>query len=92
MSRYNLAWLIVVPMMMILGVSLSFTAPARQHDKEYKLVRTIVDILAEVVHRVELAREDHRAARRTRARGLGWSSGADGARNGDFQAGILTTA
>src|SRR5688572_23354847 len=48
MSRYNLAWLIVVPLMMILGVSLSFTAPAREHDREYKLVRTVVDVLAEV--------------------------------------------
>jgi carboxyl-terminal processing protease len=48
MSRYNLAWLIAVPMLMILGVSLSFTAPSRQNDKEYQLVRTVVDVLAEV--------------------------------------------
>lgn len=48
MSRYNLAWLIAVPLAMLLGVSLSFTAPSREHDKEYKLVRTVVDVLAEV--------------------------------------------
>jgi carboxyl-terminal processing protease len=48
MSRFNLAWLIVVPLAMLLGVSLSFTAPARQPDKEYRLVRTVVDVLAEV--------------------------------------------
>lgn len=48
MSRFNLAWLIAVPLAMLAGVSLSFTAPSRQPDKEYKLVRTVVDVLAEV--------------------------------------------
>jgi carboxyl-terminal processing protease len=48
MSRFNLAWLIAVPLAMILGVSLSFTAPSRQRDTEYKMVRTVVDVLAEV--------------------------------------------
>src|SRR5687768_836193 len=48
MSRYNLAWLITVPLALIVGVSLSFTAPTRTRDKEYKLVRTMVDVLAEV--------------------------------------------
>ncbi|HJZ94566.1 MAG TPA: S41 family peptidase [Gemmataceae bacterium] len=48
MSRFNLAWLIAVPMALLVGVSLSFTAPSRERDKEYKLVRTLVDVLAEV--------------------------------------------
>jgi carboxyl-terminal processing protease len=48
MSRFNLAWLITVPLAMLLAVSLSFTAPSRDRDKEYKLVRTLVDVLAEV--------------------------------------------
>src|SRR5262245_14649927 len=48
MSRFNLAWLIAVPMALLAGVSLSFTAPSRERDKEYKLVRTVVDVLAEV--------------------------------------------
>jgi carboxyl-terminal processing protease len=48
MSRYNLAWLITIPLAMFVGVSLSFTAPSRERDKEYKLVRTMVDVLAEV--------------------------------------------
>lgn len=48
MSRYNLAWLIAVPMMMLVCVTLSFSAPHRERDKEYKLVRTLVDVLAEV--------------------------------------------
>ena len=48
MSRFNLAWLIAVPLALLVGVSLSFTAPSRTNDKEYKLVRTLVDVLAEV--------------------------------------------
>jgi carboxyl-terminal processing protease len=48
MSRFNLAWLIGVPLFMLAGVSLSFTAPSRERDKDYKLVRTVVDVLAEV--------------------------------------------
>lgn len=48
MSRFNLAWLIAVPLAVLAGVSLSFTAPSRAPDKEYKLVRTVVDVLAEV--------------------------------------------
>ncbi|HEX3150893.1 MAG TPA: S41 family peptidase [Gemmataceae bacterium] len=48
MSRFNLAWLITVPLLLIVGVSLSFTAPSRQRDTEYKMVRTVVDVLAEV--------------------------------------------
>ena len=48
MSRFNLAWLIAVPMAMLVAVGLSFTAPSKQNDKEYKMVRTMVDVLAEV--------------------------------------------
>lgn len=48
MSRFNLAWLITVPLIVLVGVSLSFTAPARDRDSDYKLVRTLVDVLAEV--------------------------------------------
>jgi carboxyl-terminal processing protease len=48
MSRFNLAWLLGVPLIMLAGVSLSFTAPSRDRDKDYKLVRTVVDVLAEV--------------------------------------------
>lgn len=48
MSRYTLAWLIAVPVTVLLTVSLSLTAPARKKDKEYQMVRTVVDVLAEV--------------------------------------------
>jgi carboxyl-terminal processing protease len=48
MSRYNLAWLIAVPMAVLTGALLSVAAPAKRADSEYKLVRTVVDVLAEV--------------------------------------------
>ena len=48
MSRYNLAWLIAVPMAVLTGAILSVAAPAKRADSEYKLVRTVVDVLAEV--------------------------------------------
>jgi carboxyl-terminal processing protease len=48
MSRWNLAWLIAVPMAVITGLTLSWSAPSNERDKDYKLVRKIVDVLAEV--------------------------------------------
>lgn len=48
MSRWNLAWLIAVPMAVVLGLTLSWAAPTNERDKDYKLVRKIVDVLAEV--------------------------------------------
>ncbi|OWK40602.1 S41 family peptidase [Fimbriiglobus ruber] len=46
MSRWNLAWLLAVPALVALGLAASFSAPPP--DKDYQLVRTIVDVLAEV--------------------------------------------
>ena len=48
MSRWNLAWLITVPLFVILGLTLSFGAPTKTVDNDYKLIRTVVDVLAEV--------------------------------------------
>jgi carboxyl-terminal processing protease len=48
MSRWNLAWLIAVPMMVLAGVVLSEAAPNKDRDKDYQLVKTVVDVLAEV--------------------------------------------
>src|SRR5260221_8289221 len=48
MSRWNLAWLIAIPMAVITGLTLSWAAPSNERDKDYKLVRKIVDVLAEV--------------------------------------------
>ena len=46
MSQRNLAWMLVVPALVLLGAVLSATAPPP--EKDYKLVRTVVDVLAEV--------------------------------------------
>jgi len=48
MSRWNLAWLIAVPMIVLTGFVLSEAAPNNNRDKDYKLVKTVVDVLAEV--------------------------------------------
>lgn len=46
MSRWNLAWLLVLPAIVILGVAVTASAPPP--DRDYQLVRTVVDVLAEV--------------------------------------------
>jgi len=48
MSRWNLAWLIAVPMIVLTGLVLTEAAPNNDRDKDYKLVKTVVDVLAEV--------------------------------------------
>ncbi len=46
MPLRNLVWLLVVPAIIMVGLAVSYSAPAP--DKDYKLVRQIVDVLAEV--------------------------------------------
>ena len=46
MSRWNLAWLVAVPAAVVAGLVVVGTAP--EPDADYKLVRTVVDVLAEV--------------------------------------------
>ncbi|MBN9519114.1 S41 family peptidase [bacterium] len=46
MSPRNLVWLIAVPAFVAIGLAIGYSAPAP--DKDYKLVRQIVDVLAEV--------------------------------------------
>jgi carboxyl-terminal processing protease len=48
MSRWNLAWLISVPLVVLMGLVLSYAAPSAEREKDYKLIRTVVDVLAEV--------------------------------------------
>ena len=46
MSRWNLVWLLAVPAAVALGLVVMASAPPP--DKDYQLVRNIVDVLAEV--------------------------------------------
>lgn len=46
MTSRNLVWLLVVPGLVAVGLAIGYSAPAP--DKDYKLVRQMVDVLAEV--------------------------------------------
>ncbi|CAN5580277.1 S41 family peptidase [soil metagenome] len=46
MSRANLAWLLIVPALLLGGLLFTYSAPPPEQD--YQLVRTVVDVLAEV--------------------------------------------
>src|SRR5471032_1241036 len=46
MSRGNLTWLLLVPAMLLVGLLFTYSAPPP--DEDYQLVRTVVDVLAEV--------------------------------------------
>jgi carboxyl-terminal processing protease len=46
MPLRNLAWLVVVPALVALGLAISYSAPAP--DKDYQRVRKVVDVMAEV--------------------------------------------
>lgn len=46
MPLRNLVWLMGVPAVVLVGLAVSYSAPAP--DKDYKLVRQVVDVLAEV--------------------------------------------
>jgi carboxyl-terminal processing protease len=48
MSRRNLAWLIGVAAVTLFGFTVSHSAPTREKDKDYELVRLLVDVLHEV--------------------------------------------
>ncbi len=46
MSSRNLVWLVSVPAFVLIGLAIGYSAPAP--DKDYRLVRQVVDVLAEV--------------------------------------------
>src|SRR5438132_13798902 len=48
MSRWNLTWLLGVAGVCLLGLTVSYSAPPRSRDKDYELVRLMVDVLGEV--------------------------------------------
>ena len=46
MSKWNLAWIVLAPLLVAVGLVVNATAPPP--DKDYQLVRSVVDVLAEV--------------------------------------------
>lgn len=48
MSRWNLAWLIGIPAVAILGLTLSYSAPPREKEKDYEMVGLLVEVLDKV--------------------------------------------
>jgi carboxyl-terminal processing protease len=51
MPRWNLAWLLGISAVVLLGYTVSQSAPTREHDRDYELVRLVVDVLDEVDHK-----------------------------------------
>jgi carboxyl-terminal processing protease len=51
MSRWNLAWLLGICAVAVLGIAITQSAPLRAKDKDYDLVRLFVDVLDEVEHK-----------------------------------------
>src|SRR6266849_1381855 len=48
MSHRNLGWLLGIAAVALLGIAVSYSAPAREKDRDYELVRLVVDVLQEV--------------------------------------------
>ena len=48
MSRRNLYWLLGIAAVALFGFTVSYSAPTREKDKDYELVRLVVDVLHEV--------------------------------------------
>jgi carboxyl-terminal processing protease len=51
MSRANLYWLLGIIAVGLLGITVSHSAPTREKDKDYELVRLVVDVLHNVRER-----------------------------------------
>jgi carboxyl-terminal processing protease len=51
MSRRNLFWLLGIVSVSLLGFTVAYSAPSREKDKDYELVRLVVDVLHEVRQR-----------------------------------------
>src|SRR5258708_8471742 len=48
MSRRNLFWLLGIAAVSLLGLAVAYSAPTREKNKDYELVRLLVDVLHEV--------------------------------------------
>jgi carboxyl-terminal processing protease len=63
MPRWNLAWLLGICSVALLGYAVSHSAPPRERDQDYELVRLVVDVLDEVDHKY-VRPLDHEAKRK----------------------------
>jgi carboxyl-terminal processing protease len=48
MSRRNLYWLLGIAAVSVFGLAVAYSAPTREKDRDYELVRLLVDVLHEV--------------------------------------------
>jgi carboxyl-terminal processing protease len=49
MNRWNLAWLIGIPMVVLLGLAFSYSAPVgRENEQDYELIRLVAEVLSVV--------------------------------------------
>jgi carboxyl-terminal processing protease len=51
MSRRNLFWLLGIAAVSLLGMAVAYSGPTREQDRDYELVRLLVDVLHEVRHK-----------------------------------------
>jgi carboxyl-terminal processing protease len=51
MSRWNLGWLLGIAAVALVGIAVSQSAPLGERNKDYELVRLIVDVMDEVEHK-----------------------------------------
>jgi carboxyl-terminal processing protease len=51
MSRWNLAWLLGINVVALLGLAISYSAPPQEENKKYARMRLLVDVLDEVEHK-----------------------------------------
>jgi len=51
MSRRNIAWVLGIVAFSLLGLVVVANAPSRENDRDYELVRLVVDVLHEVRNR-----------------------------------------
>jgi carboxyl-terminal processing protease len=63
MPRWNLAWLLGIAAVSLLGYAVSHSAPPREKDRDYELVRLVVDVIDEVDHKY-VRPLDHEAKRK----------------------------
>src|SRR5262245_3972534 len=62
MSRRNLYWLLGIAAVAIFGLAVSYSAPTKERDKDYEMVRLMVDVLHNVRQKyvVEIDQERER--------------------------------